>query len=797
MARTDMEQLQYSMEVRIDKLIKSNERALAVVNGSANKIERRYQKLAKVDLGGFLDRTWNSTRLATFNAGAARIPIFGDAIEALGPAGMVAAAGLAALAVATTQTLAAMRFADEIDDTATKLNIGTDALQEYRFAMTEVGGTAKDADTALEGFQKKLGEGIAGGRAVKWFERLGFGQEDLKAFGSTEEALAAVMDKIAALGRESERAAVAEKLGLGPMVALAREGAAGMEALRRKAQDMGYVMDAELIKKGADANQKFETMAHIIDVQMKSAFVGLSDEILTVTQGLADALKALNNFLDRFGQGDARMKAMLGVTSSDMMGIVEDPWKAPGLLWRAGRNVATGRAGRAAGGIAGVQQGHLDAVDSSPIDRGALADLASGTGRHAPPGTGGSELLNTGGGGGKSRSGPSAEELAARRAQIERTLAIEIARLENNHDLVRSLEAEDGLARRIKELDDAGLTADEARIQATTDLARLDQARADHAAQQLSLQHAQADIEAARAEGDFAAALNIERRVRLEARALEINQLGYDIDTARAYALEEQVDLDRSRAVLQARIISDAALEHQITLARLSGDEARLRVLERSAEITNRARALEASGNLNYGAGVDQATREVDEEIAAQSRAGFKDGVRGLIEELRTGGVEGVLQRIFDNVLDNMADQLAEILTQMLFQPGGAGGGFLGGIGAALAGGAGSFLSGARANGGPVLAGHSYLVGEKRAEVFTPSVNGHIAARVPAVQAVGRGIVQHITFDNRGAIMMDEVLRQQQAHATQTAGQAGVAAVQASRRIIPAEQGRRARFRLA
>ena len=42
---------------------------------------------------------------------------------------------------------------------------------------------------------------------------------------------------------------------------------------------------------------------------------------------------------------------------------------------------------------------------------------------------------------------------------------------------------------------------------------------------------------------------------------------------------------------------------------------------------------------------------------------------------------------------------------------------FLGG----LPGGIGKFFSGERANGGPVLSGRSYLVGERGPEVFTPS----------------------------------------------------------------------------
>jgi tape measure domain-containing protein len=58
-----------------------------------------------------------------------------------------------------------------------------------------------------------------------------------------------------------------------------------------------------------------------------------------------------------------------------------------------------------------------------------------------------------------------------------------------------------------------------------------------------------------------------------------------------------------------------------------------------------------------------------------------------------------------------------------------------------------------RAAGGPVSAGQSYVVGERRPEIFTPDVNGRIVPRVPAVAGISRGgagpsyaITQHLNF---------------------------------------------------
>jgi methyl-accepting chemotaxis protein len=85
---------------------------------------------------------------------------------------------------------------------------------------------------------------------------------------------------------------------------------------------------------------------------------------------------------------------------------------------------------------------------------------------------------------------------------------------------------------------------------------------------------------------------------------------------------------------------------------------------------------------------------------------GFKDGTKGMLED-------------FGDMLRKMAAQAiaANILGALGFGPNGAtGGGLLGLIG----------LGGARAEGGPVTAGKTYLVGERGAELFTPPMSGHI-----------------------------------------------------------------------
>lgn len=184
--------------------------------------------------------------------------------------GLMAGVGIAALvgsAILVAKTMwdmgrAAMQSAGEIADSSKKIGVSTDALQEWRFVAVKSGEDAKAADSAIGDFAEKLA--LAGSKmsksAMKDFAALGFTPEQLKSFKSTEEALDAVVDRIGALKSESDRAAIAERLGLGPLGVAIRAGADEVANLRDEAHLLGAVMGADVVARGAEAQSQFETL---------------------------------------------------------------------------------------------------------------------------------------------------------------------------------------------------------------------------------------------------------------------------------------------------------------------------------------------------------------------------------------------------------------------------------------------------------------------------------------------------------------------------------------------------------
>lgn len=198
--------------------------------------------------------------------------------------------------------LQGLRMADDIANGARKIGIGTDALQEWRFVAQKTGADARDADRALDSFATKLAQASAGTskEAVKAFGFLGFGRDELRGFKSTEEGLDKVTDAIKNLKSEADRAAVAEALGLGGLSVALRDNAVDIAALRDEARSLGIVMDQEMIKRASEAQGQIDTLAQVIDVNLKSAFIDLAPVIIQAIELVAQLAGALASAMDSF-----------------------------------------------------------------------------------------------------------------------------------------------------------------------------------------------------------------------------------------------------------------------------------------------------------------------------------------------------------------------------------------------------------------------------------------------------------------------------------------------------------------
>lgn len=209
-----------------------------------------------------------------------------------------------------------------------------------------------------------------------------------------------------------------------------------------------------------------------------------------------------------------------------------------------------------------------------------------------------------------------------------------------------------------------------------------------------------------------------------------------------------------------------AAQDLEVTLIGKSvAEQARLRT---EFELTNKAKR-EGIDLTEQVAGTEQTYAELIRQtaVAVGDAAGQEDRLNKAREraeekaefmvqvqdDLKNGLLDAIMAGdSFADTLGNVAQMLARAAMQAaLFGDGPFGGGGGGLLGAVWSG-----ISGARAKGGPVAGGQSYLVGEEGPEIFTPNTMGSIIPN-HRIGGAGGGVIELVARSETGAII--EVVR--------------------------------------
>lgn len=158
----------------------------------------------------------------------------------------IAAVGVGTAVVGLTGKVATA--GDEIAKTARSIEFNTDAFQEYQFAAERVGVSQGTFNQSLQAFGKRLGElktRGSGALATQLKEMNPALYETLKTTESTQEAFEIYTQAMREATDASERNAMASaafsRAGL-KMGLIAQTSSEEIERLRRRAQELGYVL---------------------------------------------------------------------------------------------------------------------------------------------------------------------------------------------------------------------------------------------------------------------------------------------------------------------------------------------------------------------------------------------------------------------------------------------------------------------------------------------------------------------------------------------------------------------------
>lgn len=209
-------------------------------------------------------------------------------------------------------------------------------------------------------------------------------------------------------------------------------------------------------------------------------------------------------------------------------------------------------------------------------------------------------------------------------------------------------------------------------------------------------------------------------------------------------------EADREREAVVQLI---AELEHEYSLLGMTEQQKAVANALRRAGAAATDAERQAIIDLVNATYLEQQALEVTNEQMREFAELGKSALQGFISDVMAGKDA---TEALGNALNNIGNRLINLGLDSLFGGGSSGSGLLG-----------SIFGGARASGGPVQAGRTYLVGEKGPELFTPPASGMIVAN-DRLGGAGTSITFAPVIDARG-VDIDAVARIEQVLAKQQA----------------------------
>lgn len=416
----------------------------------------------------------------------------------------LSAALTAGFAVLQNQVLAAVRSVAVIDGIAQQLGTSTRFVQEFRFAVFGISGTAEQADAALTSLSRALGQlntetGRRAREALMGEGGLGFTEEEVARMTDVEQALPLIAERIHQLGNASEQAAIAQKLGLEPVLELLQQGSEKLRQAAIDAHHFGYVLDDSLIKRAGVFEDEWTRATNVIDINFKAALVDLAPLFVDLAIEIARATRGLVEFLDQFKEIERRSRTGLFRSLRDVN------QEQSQLLLRFGQGIREG--GVANPDIHGARTLALQPFASQQTAANLFATLdvqraqiearlrdleASAAARRPPPAPPGATDPDAAEPAESAAEQQRAYQLTVAEGRIERAImaderahvlamrgienALDEAHAAGDERIIRALERRLELTQRISELESLGVSAAAADAQARAEIAALDRA---------------------------------------------------------------------------------------------------------------------------------------------------------------------------------------------------------------------------------------------------------------------------------------------------------------------------------
>jgi hypothetical protein len=194
-----------------------------------------------------------------------RLSAFGDSARAIGA--RFTAIGGAALAGFGAAIGVFVKAGDALDKMSLRTGLSVEALSELEYAASQSGASMEDVEKGVRTMQRTINDAERGlSTATEAFEELGLSAEQLRSL-TPEKQFTLIADRISKIEDPSKRAAIAMQV-LGKsgsqLLPLMLNGAAGIEALRKQARDLGLTISTETAQDAARLGDRLDDLRRVL-----------------------------------------------------------------------------------------------------------------------------------------------------------------------------------------------------------------------------------------------------------------------------------------------------------------------------------------------------------------------------------------------------------------------------------------------------------------------------------------------------------------------------------------------------
>ncbi|QCL92894.1 phage tail tape measure protein [Agrobacterium tumefaciens] len=305
---TDYERLAVLLEARVADFEKK------IANATRNA-DRNFKKMEK-SAEGMRDRMGKAFGSAGTLAKASLAGLFAGVIGA-GGAGIVMQLGDIAKGVA------------EIGDAAKMAGVSSRAFQEWRYVAEQARIPIDSITDGLKEMAIRADEFATTGKgsAAEAFQRLGLTPQEVKErLKDPSELLLLLIERTRKLNDVQAGVRIFDELfgGTGGerMVSLIEQGETGIRDQIKAANDFGRVLDDDVIKKAAEIDRQFNSIAGTIGMTLKSAIVSVVGSMVDFLDSLRTVEKQRNQTIqgginDIMAQKQEVAKALAAIDAAD------------------------------------------------------------------------------------------------------------------------------------------------------------------------------------------------------------------------------------------------------------------------------------------------------------------------------------------------------------------------------------------------------------------------------------------------------------------------------------------------